>query len=98
MPKLAIDEIERRLSLYESRLREMQWQNDRLPFNIGGRKPEGECPRGHKYPENAAVYPAGRRKMNYRRCEICRYARSQRMHLQERINRMKRLRKEYTWG
>lgn len=97
MPKLDIDEIERRLSLYEARLRTMRWEADQLPNRTGWGKPEDECPRGHKYPEDVKVYKTGRRKRNCKQCEICRYARSQRMHLQESINRMRELRKEYTW-
>ena len=97
MPKLCIDEIERRLYGYEQKLREMQWEADQLPNVSGWRKPEDECPRGHKYPAHPRVYPTGRRRRNYRQCETCRRARSQRMHLKERIVKMKKLRREYAW-
>lgn len=97
MPKLDIDEIERRLYEYEQRLWRMQLEADKLPNRSPWHTPEDECPRGHKYPENPKTYPTGRRKKSYRQCETCRSARSRRMHLKERIARMEKLRKEYTW-
>jgi len=97
MPKLDIDTIETRLGLYETRLRELVWEADQLPLRFGRSKPQDECPRGHRYPENPVVYPTGRYKTLCRQCETCRRSRAQRMHLRERIKKLKRLRQEYIW-
>ena len=97
MPKiLGLGEIEKRLASAERELGKVLVQSD-VPLMLGGARPENECPRGHKYPASAKLWPRSSSNPGNRRCETCRLMAHQRKKLREKIKNYERLMREYSY-